>query len=107
MKTSFAFALVTAALLAVSSASFAETATPRAHHRQVRQQERIAQGMRSGSLTPREAMRLERGHLQVRRAIVRAQADGVVTARERARIARLQNVESRRIWRQKHDRQGC
>jgi uncharacterized membrane protein YebE (DUF533 family) len=104
MKTTFAAALAAAALLAAASTSSADT---RAHHRQIRQQHRIEQGMRSGRLTPRETMRLERGHLAIRRAILRARADGVVTARERARIARMQNMESRRIWRQKHDRQGC
>ena len=106
MKTLFAAALAVS-LLAAAAPSFANTATPRAHQRQVRQQERIAQGMRSGQLTPRETMRLERRHLAIRRAMVRAKADGVVTARERAHIARMQNGESRRIWRQKHDRQGC
>ena len=106
MKTLFAAALAVS-LLAAAVPSFANTETPRAHHRQVRQQERIAQGMRSGALTPRETMRLERGHVAIGRSIARAKADGMVTARERARIARMQNVESRRIWRQKHDRQGC
>ena len=35
----------------------------------------------------------------------RAKSDGVVTARERARLQHAQNVESKRIYRQKHDRQ--
>ena len=35
----------------------------------------------------------------------RAKADGVVTKKERARIHKAQNVESKRIYRQKHDRQ--
>ena len=105
MKTSFAAALA-AALPLASSGAFAEgAATPRAHQRQQRQQHRIEQGMRRGNLTPREAMRLRRGRMNIRREIARAKADGVITRAERARIARMQNMESRRIWRQRHDRQ--
>jgi len=104
MKTSFAAALA-AALLLTSSSAFAEDGTPRAHQRQQRQQHRIEQGMRRGDVTRREAQRLHRGHMNIRREIARAKADGVVTRAERARIARLQNIESRRIWRQRHDRQ--
>ena len=98
--------IVAAALLAAASTAFAATETPRAHHRQERQQHRIEQGRRHGSLTPRESMRLLRGHRMIRREIARAKADGVVTRAERARIQRLQNRMSRRIWVQKHDRQG-
>ena len=104
MKTPFAAALATALLLASSSA-FAHDGAPRAHERQQRQQHRIEQGRRVGSLTPREAQRLRRGHRNIRREIARAKADGVITRAERARIARMQNMESRRIWRQRHDRQ--
>jgi hypothetical protein len=35
----------------------------------------------------------------------RAKSDGVVTARERARLHQAQDVQSARIARQKHDRQ--
>ena len=104
MKTPFAAALATALLL-TSSSAFALGGTPKAHQRQQRQQHRIEQGVRHGKLTMREAKRLRRGHLSIRREIARAKADGVITRAERARIARLQNMESRRIWRQRHDRQ--
>jgi uncharacterized membrane protein YebE (DUF533 family) len=104
MKTPVAAALAAVLLLSASSA-FAHAGTPRAHHRQQRQQHRIEQGMRRGGLTPRETMRLERGHMRIGRAIARAKADGRITRSERAHIARLQNMESRRIWRQRHDGQ--
>ena len=100
MKTSFATALA-AALRLASASAFAQAGAPQAHQRQQRQQHRIEQGRR----TPREAQRLRRSHMRIRREIARAKADGVVTRTERARIARLQNMESRRIWRQAHDRQ--
>ena len=104
MKTSFAAALA-AALLLTSSSAFAHDGTPRAHERQQRQRHRIEQGMRRGGLTPRETMRLERGHMRIGRAIARAKADGKITREEQAHIGRMQNMESRRIWRQRHDGQ--
>jgi len=102
-------ALASVALtLGLASASLADTdpatATPRVHRRQVRQQERIAQGVRSGQLTPRETAQLERGQGHVDAMKARAKADGVVTPAERARLAHAQNVQSRRIYRDKHNR---
>jgi hypothetical protein len=35
----------------------------------------------------------------------RAASDGTVTARERARIQHQQNIQNRRIYRQRHDGQ--
>jgi uncharacterized membrane protein YebE (DUF533 family) len=93
-----------ALMLGVASASFASTATPRVHRRQVRQQERIARGDRSGQLTPRETAQLERGQAHVQAMKERAKADGTVTPAERARLAHAQNVQSRRIYRDKHNR---
>ena len=97
--------IVAAALLVTASAAFASTATPGAHQRQVRRQHRIEQGMRRGGLTSREGMRMERGHWRIQREIARARADGVVTKQERARIFRMQRMESRRIWMERHDHQ--
>lgn len=73
--------------------------------RQHAQHARIAQGVASGQLTPREAHRL--GHEQARIAHVEAhaRADGVVTAGERHHLHGLQDRASRHIRLQKHDRQ--
>lgn len=83
----------------------AQSATPGIDAREARQQERIAQGVASGQLTPRETLRLERGQQHIENMEARAKADGVVTAQERARIRHAQNVQSRHIYREKHDRQ--
>lgn len=91
--------------LAVPVLAFAQANTPRVDQREANQQQRIDQGVASGSLTPREANRLERGQQHVDNMEARAKADGVVTNRERARLHQAQNVESRRIYAQKHDRQ--
>ncbi|MFN4148196.1 MAG: hypothetical protein ACK4E4_01440 [Rhodocyclaceae bacterium] len=83
----------------------AQTATPGIDQRQMNQERRIDQGIASGQLTAREAARLDRGQERIDAMENRAKWDGVVTARERSRIQHAQNVESRRIYRQKHDRQ--
>lgn len=97
------FAAAIAAVITVPV--FAQANTPGIDQREANQQRRIDQGVASGQLTQREAARLERGQQHVDNMEARAKADGVVTARERARIQHAQDVESRRIYRQKHDRQ--
>ena len=83
----------------------AQTNTPRVDQREANQAARIEQGAASGSLTPREAARLDRGQQRVERMEARAKSDGVVTAGERARLHQAQDTQSRHIAAQKHDRQ--
>jgi hypothetical protein len=74
--------------------------------RQVDQQRRIAQGVRSGELTRPEARRLERNAARIHRSVVRDRVDGgVFTPRERAQAQSRLNKQSRAIYRQKHDQQ--
>lgn len=97
--------LVAAACFALPLVAFAQTATPRVDQRQINQEARIEQGVQSGSLTQREANRLEAGQQHVQNMENRAKADGVVTRQERARLDHAQDAQSRRIYAQKHDRQ--
>lgn len=92
-------------VLSVPVIAFAQVPTNGIDQRQANQERRIDQGVASGSLTAREARRMERGQQHVERMETRAQSDGVVTARERARLQQAENVESRRIYEQKHDAQ--
>ena len=100
---------VIAASLLVSSAVLVPVAsaeaTPRVDQRQHNQAQRIRQGVASGELTRAETKRLVNGQQHVRRVERRAKADGDVTAAERARLEHAQDVQSRRIYRQKHDAQ--
>jgi len=73
--------------------------------REYREQHRINQGIRGGELTRREARQLEAGLLRIRRDERRARSDGHLSPRERARLDRELNHESRGIYRQKHDGQ--
>ena len=89
-----------ASLIAVAAAP----AEARINQRQGHQQHRIYNGVRDGSLTPRETYRLERQQVGIARFEARQRADGGgVNWRERYRIERRQDRASRNIYRQKHD----
>ncbi len=98
--------LIVATLLTVAALPvLAEPNTPVVDQRQANQEARIQQGIASGELTGREAARLERGQQRVANMEAAAKADGVVTKRERVQLQHAQNVQSRHIAAQKHDRQ--
>lgn len=73
--------------------------------RDVNQQERIAQGVRSGQLTGGEAGRLEQGQSHINRMEARAGADGHVGRYEQQRIQGADNRQSHNIYNQRHDGQ--
>jgi len=102
MKAKFAVASLFAVL---ALPVLAQTATPGVDQRQINQQQRIDQGVKSGQLTPKEATRLEKGQEHVQKVEDKVKADGKVTPKERARLQQAQDVQSRQIAKQKHDRQ--
>lgn len=91
-------------VLASLIASAALAGTPRIDRREARQRERIAEGRMSGQLTRGERARLNASQRHVARMERRAGRDGVFTGRERMRIERAQDRQSRRIHRFKHNR---
>ena len=96
---------VVAAITALTAfTAEARSNTPRVDRRELRQHARIQQGVRSGELTRGEAWRLRAGQSHVRRMERRAKFDGRLTPRERARLDRAQDRQSRRIFRLKHNR---
>ena len=104
MKRIVSILLLVMFVLTLGATSLAQQ-TPSVDRREHRQQRRIRHGVKRGSLTRREALRLERQEARTRGAEARAKSDGRVTARERARLQRRENRTSRHIYRQKHDRQ--
>jgi hypothetical protein len=72
--------------------------------RNINQQERIEQGVQSGQLTNKEAGNLERGQARVDRKEARAGADGHVGAGEQRGIQNAENHQSKKIYRDKHNR---
>ncbi len=99
------FAAFTLPVLAQTAPAKDPAATPGIDKRQANQQQRIDQGVKTGELTSREAARLEKGQDRVQAMEDKAKADGKVTAKERARIQKAQDGQSRKIAREKHDRQ--
>ena len=75
----------------------------RVKNRQIRQQKRIHQGIRSGELTGREVYRLEREQHRVQRSKRRALSDGTVTRKERFKLEKQQDRASRHIYKAKHN----
>lgn len=69
--------------------------------RNVNQEKRVENGLANGSLTKREAGRLEQGQAHVDRAEAHAVADGHVTAGEQKRVQHTENRQSARIHRAK------
>jgi len=95
-----------AAVAAFAFPVFAQTtSTARIDQRQANQQQRIDQGVKSGQLNKKEAARLEKGQERIQKMENKAMADGKMTKKERAQIEKAQDRESRRIAREKHDKQ--
>lgn len=95
----FALAFVTT----LAGAASANTNMPRVDHRRAVERARIHGGVRSGQLTQREARRLNMHQRHIARAERRAKADGFVSRGERGRMNHMQNRQSRRIYRLKHN----
>ncbi len=86
----------------------AEVRAPRdpvVNARQQNQQARIAEGAKSGQLTGREAVRLQREERAVRTEERAYKADGKLTPAERKDLNQDLNKVSRDIYKQKHDAQ--
>ena len=73
--------------------------------RDVNQQNRIEQGLKSGQLTTKEAGKLEREESQIDKMESNALKDGKMTNAEKRRIERAENQASKDIYREKHDAQ--
>ena len=71
--------------------------------RNANQQQRIANGVKSGELTNREAGHLEAGQARVSRNEANAAANGHVGAGEQARIQGRENNQSQRVYKKKHN----
>jgi len=103
-------AVLASALLIAPAAMLAQTPTPGANdyninQRKVAQQDRIANGVKSGQLTAGETSRLEHQEAGINREErgMRAQDNGHLTKQDRSTLHGQQNQESRRIYRDKHN----
>src|SRR6185295_17960369 len=89
----------------MSAGAFAQSAAEQDQQRDVNQQQRIEQGLKSGELSTKEASRLEREQQHVDRMEARDLKDGKMSAGEQLRLDRAQNAASADIYKQKHDAQ--
>lgn len=103
MKRIFGIAAI---LTFVSWGAYSQDDTRRIDRRQHFQHARIREGMASGDLTRREAIRLKAEQRHIRRTERRAMADGKFTASERRRLHNEQRRAHHDIRRQRHDRQS-
>jgi len=73
--------------------------------RQVRQQDRIAQGVHSGELTPHETAHIEHQEAEIHHEVHndRAANGGHLTPQEHHQVEHQQNHESKEIYRDKHN----
>ncbi|MGD0907527.1 MAG: hypothetical protein ABSA96_08085 [Candidatus Acidiferrales bacterium] len=95
--------LQSAALIALAMpAAYAQQTI---NERKENQQDRIAQGVQSGELTPRETANLENkeGALNKEENNMRAADNGHLTAADRTKIDHQQNNLSRQIYNKKHN----
>jgi hypothetical protein len=101
--------LTPAAIFAQSTTTTTTSATttkpPTINQRKENQQDRIAQGVKSGQLTAGETSRLEQQEAGINKeeAGMRAQDNGHLTKQDRKTLTQQQNVESKRIYRDKHN----
>jgi hypothetical protein len=106
----FLTAILASALFIAPAALLAQTPTPGANdynigQRKVDQQDRIANGVKSGQLTPHETSHLEHQEAGINHEehAMRAQDNGHLTGQDRRTLHAQQNQESRRIYRDKHN----
>jgi hypothetical protein len=103
-------ALIASLTLAPAAVFAQSTPTPgkndyNINQRKTDQQDRIAQGVKSGQLTAGETSRLEHQEAGINKEErgMRAQDNGHLTKADRSAIHQQQNQESRRIYRDKHN----
>src|SRR6059058_699414 len=97
-QTTIAFIL----LAPFSSPAFAQSVGTEVQ-RDINQETRIEQGLKSGQLSTGEAAKLERGEARIDRMESKALKDGNLSQQEAARIQGAQNRESETVNRLKHN----
>jgi len=99
--------VLSGALLTGSLSLAADGKEGKIQQRKENQQKRIAQGVKSGSLTPHETARLENQESKLNKEVRtdRKENGGNLTNKEKAQVNHQQNKLSKEIYNQKHDGQ--
>ena len=100
------FTLITGALL-TGSLALAEDPKPttKVGKRAENQQDRVAQGVKSGQLTPKETVNLEKKDMAINKEVRtdRKANGGTLTAAEKKQVNTQQNKVSKQIYNKKHN----
>jgi uncharacterized membrane protein YebE (DUF533 family) len=96
--------MILATLLVALFMGLSEYAGAHPRHRQRNQVHRIKEGVRNGEITRHEARHLKKEQRHIASMKRNARADGHVSPRERARIARAEHRASKNIFYAKHNR---
>jgi hypothetical protein len=101
MKNKFLLTMGTGILIGAASLAVAQDVPQRKEN----QQDRIANGVANGSLTPHETGKLEHKEAKINRETRhdRAQNGGNLTNKEKAKVNHQQNKVSKDIYRDKHN----
>ena len=99
--TSITFQLFAASLL--TTAAWAQTPAEQDQQRDVNQQQRIEQGLKSGQLSTKEAGSLERQQQHIDKMEANDMKNGAITPAEQARLNAAQNRASNNIYADKHN----
>ena len=105
MKRTLSYTLAGLIVLSFGTVAVAASAdTPNIDKRQINQEKRIQDGVKSGQLTPEEAAKLEKQQQRIQKTEDAAKADGKVTAQERKRLHKMQDNADNAIYRKKHNK---
>ena len=104
-RLALAAILILSPIAVFAQAPAATTPPPTINQRKENQQDRIAQGVKSGQLTAGETSHLEHQEAGINKEEkgMRAQDNGHLTKQDRKTIKQQQNQESKRIYRDKHN----
>jgi hypothetical protein len=97
------YSVVILATSLLSTAAWADTPAEQDQQRDVNQQQRIEQGLKSGELSTKEAGQLERDEQHVDRMEARDLRNGSISPAEQARLNAAENKSSAAIYNGKHN----
>jgi hypothetical protein len=108
MKRIIVSVMTGAMLLGTATASFADEKEGKVARRQERQQQRIGNGVKNGSLTPHETGKLENQESKLNKEVRtdRKANGGNLTNNEKKQINQQQNKLSNQIYKDKHNGQN-
>jgi hypothetical protein len=97
--------LALVATLSLTAATLSAQTSQEINQRKENQQDRIAQGVKSGQLTAGETSHLEHQEAAINKEekAMRAQDNGHLTKADKSLINKQQNQESKRIYKDKHN----